>query len=57
MKKGSTVRLVQPEIRGEVVDRRITEGDEIELLVAYVDAEGQEQRRWFAEAQLEEKQP
>lgn len=57
MKTGTTARLIQPVIQGEVVARRITADDQIEYQLRWVDAAGEEQLRWFAEAQLEEVRP
>lgn len=54
IKTGATVRLVQPEIKGRVLKRRITPEDSTEVLVEFLDADGVAQRRWFPEAQLEE---
>ena len=54
MKQGTTVRLIQPEIKGQVQERRINPAtDELELLVAWTDAEGQLVQRWFEADQLE----
>lgn len=54
IKKGATVRLVQPEIAGPVLDRRINaDTDEIELLVQFAGADGATQQRWFAADRLE----
>lgn len=53
MKKGTLVRLIQPEIKGTVKDRRFNKGDEIELLVEW-DDNGQVTERWFDADQLEE---
>jgi hypothetical protein len=53
MKTGSTVRLQQPEIRGQVVERRIDPvSDEIEVLVAW-EEDGERVQRWFPAARLE----
>lgn len=58
IKRGATVRLVQPEIAGPVLDRRINpDTDEIELLVAFAGADGEHQQRWFPAGQLEIVQP
>ena len=46
LKTGSTVRLIQPEIRGEVIERRISNDDELELLVEWQE-DGQPVRRWI----------
>jgi hypothetical protein len=53
MKTGATVRLIQPEIKGEVKERRINAADETELLVEWTDASGEVVTRWFLETQLE----
>lgn len=58
MKTGTQVRLIQPEIRGQVMERRINpDTDDIELLVGWTDQAGEEHRRWFPEAQLQEVTP
>lgn len=58
MRVGTTVRLIQPVIEGEVKERRINPAtDEIELLVEWPAADGQPVQRWFAAEQLEEVQP
>jgi len=54
MKAGTQVRLIQPVIQGEVMERRINPDDELEVLVAYTDAEGQPAARWFRPEQLEQ---
>ena len=55
MKTGSTVRLIQPEIRGRIVARRIKpDTDNIEVLVEFTDASGQPAQRWCDPATLEE---
>lgn len=55
MKAGTQVRLIQPVIQGEVKERRINPADdELEVLVAYTDAEGQPAARWFRPEQLEQ---
>jgi len=46
IKTGATVRLIQPEIRGQVIDRRISPADEIEVLVEWQEA-GNPVRRWL----------
>lgn len=54
MKAGTTVRLIQPEIKGQVKERRINHAtDELELLVEWTDAEGQIVQRWFDADKLE----
>lgn len=53
MKKGSAARLKQPEIRGEVIDRRVnTDTDEIECLLSYTQ-DGEPHQVWFAAEKLE----
>ncbi|MEY5099972.1 MAG: hypothetical protein RJA36_2691 [Pseudomonadota bacterium] len=52
MKTGATARLIQPEIVGEVKERRIV-NDELELLLVWTE-NGQPVQRWFSESQLEE---
>ena len=53
LKTGSTVRLIQPEIRGEVIERRISTDDELELLVEWQE-DGQPVRRWIDADRVEE---
>ena len=53
MKTGSAVRLIQPEIRGEIVERRISNDDELELLVEWQEG-GQPVRRWIDADKVEE---
>lgn len=56
IKTGAQVRLIPPEIRGQVVDRRINPAtDELELLVRW-DENGEPVQRWFDEDVLEEVQ-
>lgn len=53
IKTGATVRLIQPEIRGQVLDRRISKAtDELELLVQWTE-NGQPVQRWIDEDLLE----
>lgn len=54
IKTGTTVRLIQPEIRGEIVERRIV-NDEIELLIEWQE-DGQPVRRWIDADNVEEVQ-
>ncbi len=57
IKTGATVRLIQPEIRGHVIERRIhPETDEVECLVEWTEAD-QPVRRWIDADRLEEVQP
>ena len=54
MKNGTAVRLIQPEIRGVVTERRINKlTDELELKVEWTNAEGQPVSRWFDDDRLE----
>lgn len=58
MKTGSTVRLIQPEIRGQVKERRINpQTDELELLVEWTTEAGEAVQRWFDADTLEEVTP
>lgn len=53
MKTGTMVRLVQPEIQGRIVERRInTDTDEIEVLVEW-NEDGSVVRRWLDADRLE----
>lgn len=55
IKTGATARLIQPEVRGRIVERRINpDTDEIELQLQWTDAAGETHARWFPESQLEE---
>lgn len=57
MKAGSTVRVIQPEIRGQVKERRINpETDELELLVEWAE-DGEPVARWFDADMLQEVTP
>lgn len=54
MEQGQQVRLIQPVLQGEIIDTRYNkDAKELEHLVAYPDAEGETQERWFLESQLE----
>lgn len=53
MKTGSTVRLIQPVIEGQVMKRQITDDDQELLLVQWVTGEEKHQR-WFKPSELEE---
>lgn len=53
LKTGSAVRLIQPELRGEIVERRISNDDELELLVEWQE-DGQPVRRWIDADRVEE---
>jgi len=57
IKAGATVRLIQPELRGVVLERRINPAtDELEALVEF-DESGQAVRRWIDTDRIEEVQP
>jgi hypothetical protein len=57
IKAGATVRLIQPEMRGIVIERRINPAtDELEVLVEFDEA-GQAVRRWIDTDRIEEVQP
>lgn len=57
MKTGDTVRVIQPEIRGQVKERRINpETDELELLVEWAE-DGEPVARWFDADMLQEVTP
>lgn len=56
MKVGTTARLVQPVVQGEIVARRINPADQIEYQLWWTDAAGEQHLRWFLETQLEEVQ-
>jgi uncharacterized protein YodC (DUF2158 family) len=51
-KVGQQVRLQSVQPQGPVQKMRLSEEGEIEYLISWVDAEGAEQSRWFAEAVL-----
>lgn len=59
MKAGTRVRVVQPPPpEGVVVQRRIQpQGDDIEMLVEWTDADGQTVQRWFVASELQEIKP
>ena len=51
---GQTAKLVQPVIQGEVKDTQFNKSaGELEHLIAWVDAEANEQERWFLASTLE----
>lgn len=54
MKSGTQVRLIQPEFRGVVKERRFNAEDQIEVLVEWAEADGQKAQRWFTAEQLQE---
>ncbi len=56
MKVGTTARLVQPVVQGEIVARRINPADQIEYQLRWTDTAGEQHLRWFLETQLEEVQ-
>jgi hypothetical protein len=51
-KKGDSVRQVVNPIEGEVVDLAIVDGD-VQFLVSYVGADGEQHQRYFTEAELQ----
>lgn len=52
---GTKARLVQPVIKGEILDIRYNkDAAGLEMLVNYQDGEGESHARWFLESQLEE---
>ena len=54
IKKGDTCRVRVPVIQGTVLRRQVDEGsDQVLVLMTWTDAAGQEQQRWFDEAELE----
>lgn len=53
IKKDSKVRLVQPVIEGVVLQRRLNDEDNTEVLVEWSSG-GETQQRWFLESELEE---
>lgn len=53
MKQGNTVRLIQPEIKGQIKARRINpQTDELEMLVEFQDG-AETTERWFDANKLE----
>ena len=51
---GQQARLVQPVIQGEVIDTQFNKtAGQLEHLVTYVDAAGEQQERWFLASELE----
>lgn len=51
---GNVARVKQPVLQGEVINTRYNHSaGELEHLVSYNDASGDEQVRWFLESQLE----
>jgi len=54
LKVGQTTRLIQPVIEGEIVDTRYNkDAKELEHLLSWEDAGGDQQTRWFLESELE----
>lgn len=56
IKTGAPVRLIQPEIRGVVLERRFSPSDELELLIQW-DEGGQLVQRWIDADRVEEVKP
>ena len=53
IKRGDTVRLIQPVIEGVVGGAQLDDDMNVLFLVDYVDAAGQMQQRYFRPEQLE----
>lgn len=53
LRTGDTARLIQPEIKGTVKQRKIGDDDATLVLLEFQDADGQLTQRWFEEQQLE----
>lgn len=52
-KKGDAVKLVSVVVpQGPVLGMRMDDDGNVQYLVGWTDADGQEQQRWFDEAQL-----
>lgn len=53
-KKGDAVRQIAPVITGEIAGVQYSDAtEELEYLVNWTDGNGDEQSRWFTEADLE----
>lgn len=51
---GTQVKLVQPVIEGVITDIQYDrDANSLSMLVEYSDGDGEQQSRWFTEAQLE----
>ena len=51
---GQTARLIQPTIQGEIVDTQYNkDAKQLEHLIGWTDAGGEQQKRWFLESELE----
>lgn len=55
IKPGARVRLIQPEIQGQVVDMRLDASHEVEVLIEWQE-DGQSVRRWIDAARVEQVQ-
>ena len=53
-KKGDVVKLVSVVPQGPVQSMRMDDDGNVQYLVSWTDADGNEQQRWFDEAQLTE---
>ena len=54
MKPGTSVRLIQPVIEGEVIDVEWDKDkDQKRIKITWKDANGNQQDRWFLESDLE----
>ena len=55
MEIGNKARLIQPEIKGEIIDTAFNRNTKkLQHLITWKDETGESQYRWFDEAQLEE---
>jgi hypothetical protein len=55
LEMGQQARLIQPVVEGEIIDTEYDkDAKQLKHLVAYTDADGESQTRWFLESQLEE---
>jgi len=54
IKIGQHAKLVQPVVQGEVKDTRFNKDkSQLEHLLVYVGADGEQHERWFLESELE----
>ncbi|MEY8688454.1 MAG: hypothetical protein AB9M53_01060 [Leptothrix sp. (in: b-proteobacteria)] len=54
LSEGQTARLIQPVIEGPILDTRYNkDAGELEHLVTFTDADGEEASRWFLASKLE----
>lgn len=51
---GQNAKLKQPVIEGQIIDTQYNkDAKELEHLLIWTDADGEDQQRWFSESQLE----